>query len=224
MSCNHPHSDAHPIWNESRFLMNSEIISFINIAIQPNLPQYLKRFGIKNDYTMYENIPFFVSRKLDSRVNVVVVQAYQDLKEYEAGYVFTYLKVSNVKMYEKMFKIFSTNEYLNCIQNYNIKIVKQYAKQYREANFNQRYLYDTIDCLFSKEKQKEIHPGDTVFYVFTELDLKTEFFEYLGIYTKLSPKRELIRGMTVVSIHIKCTAALRASLPIICEFDTLQNR
>ncbi|EAX83032.1 hypothetical protein TVAG_287310 [Trichomonas vaginalis G3] len=27
-----------------------------------------------------------------------------------------------------------------------------------------------------------------------------------------------------VSIHIKGTEALRASLPIICEFDTLQNR
>ncbi|EAX91238.1 hypothetical protein TVAG_210630 [Trichomonas vaginalis G3] len=31
-------------------------------------------------------------------------------------------------------------------------------------------------------------------------------------------------SMAIVSIHIMCTEALRASLPIICEFDTLQNR
>ena len=30
-------------------------------------------------------------------------------------------------------------------------------------------------------------------------------------------------GKFSVSIHIMCTEALRASLPIICEFDTLQN-
>ncbi|EAX81956.1 hypothetical protein TVAG_138640 [Trichomonas vaginalis G3] len=31
-------------------------------------------------------------------------------------------------------------------------------------------------------------------------------------------------GLIKVSIHIMCTEALRASLHLICEFDTLQNR
>ncbi|EAY08831.1 hypothetical protein TVAG_213410 [Trichomonas vaginalis G3] len=32
------------------------------------------------------------------------------------------------------------------------------------------------------------------------------------------------RTALIVSKHIKGTEALRASLPLICEFDTLQNR
>ena len=31
-------------------------------------------------------------------------------------------------------------------------------------------------------------------------------------------------NINAVSIHIMCTEALRTYLPIICEFDTLQNR
>ncbi|EAX92533.1 hypothetical protein TVAG_146290 [Trichomonas vaginalis G3] len=37
---------------------------------------------------------------------------------------------------------------------------------------------------------------------------------------KLVPRQKL----NAVSKHIKGTAALRASLPMICEFDTLRNR
>ncbi|KAI5494598.1 MULE transposase domain-containing protein [Trichomonas vaginalis G3] len=38
----------------------------------------------------------------------------------------------------------------------------------------------------------------------------------MGVQTSVKVK--------LVSIHIKGTEALRSTLPIICEFDTLQNR
>ncbi|EAY01895.1 mar1 putative transposase, putative [Trichomonas vaginalis G3] len=40
---------------------------------------------------------------------------------------------------------------------------------------------------------------------------------------KKSPDQRKIKAI-LVSIHIKGTKALRTYLPIICEFDTLQNR
>lgn len=133
MFCESISPDCNAIYNnvvyqDSRFLRNSEIKDFLVEAIKPELNEYLKLFDLSETSNICKDIPIFISEKLTSPINVVVTFPYQRAPNHAIlGIVNFYLKVSNVENFSTLLDMFSTNKFTNCTQN--IQIIKYFARE-----------------------------------------------------------------------------------------------